>query len=52
MKAETSVSYHDMYFRQANQLVADLLNAKNDLQKPVEAFVVLPSGVILMLCSN
>ncbi|KAG1772052.1 cytochrome P450 [Suillus occidentalis] len=38
LRAEASVSYHEMYSRHANELVLDLLKATGDLQKPVQAY--------------
>ena len=42
LRAEASVSYNEMYSRQANQLVINLLNTTvaEDLQKHVQAFVL------------
>jgi hypothetical protein len=41
LRAEASVSYHEMYFRQAGGLVLNLLTATvaDDLRKNIEMFV-------------
>ncbi|KAG2346057.1 cytochrome P450 [Suillus weaverae] len=38
LRAEASVSYHEMYSRHANELVFNLLNATGDLQKPTQEY--------------
>ncbi|KAG2032256.1 cytochrome P450 [Suillus americanus] len=38
LKAEVSVSYHEMYSRHANELVINLLGATSDLQKHTQAY--------------
>ncbi|KAG1893639.1 cytochrome P450 [Suillus fuscotomentosus] len=38
LRAEASVSYHEMYSRHANELVFDLLKATGDLQIPIQAY--------------
>ncbi|KAG1836949.1 cytochrome P450, partial [Suillus subalutaceus] len=38
LRAEVSVSYHNMYFRHANDLVVNLLDATSDLQKQTETY--------------
>jgi len=42
LRAEASASYHEMYSRQANELVINLLNTTvaNDVQKHIQAFVL------------
>ncbi|KAG1841021.1 cytochrome P450 [Suillus subalutaceus] len=39
LKAEVSVSYHEMYSRHANDLVINLLNATSDLRQQTEAYM-------------
>ncbi|KAG2337220.1 cytochrome P450 [Suillus weaverae] len=38
LRAEVSVSYHEMYSRYANELVINLLNASSDLQQQTEVY--------------
>ncbi|KAG1839420.1 cytochrome P450 [Suillus subalutaceus] len=38
LRAEVSVSYHEMYSRHANQLAINLLNATSDLQQHTRAY--------------
>jgi len=43
LKAEASISYHEMYFRHSNELVMNLLNATtvaDDMQKHIQVFVL------------
>ena len=42
LRAEASVSYHEMYSHQANELVINLLNTTvaEDVQKHIQAFVL------------
>ncbi|KAG2105140.1 cytochrome P450 [Suillus discolor] len=42
LKAEASVSYHEIYSRHANRLVVNLLGGTVDIQHYAEAFVHIP----------
>jgi hypothetical protein len=44
LRAEVSVSYHEMHSRHANDLVINLLNATGDMRQQTEAFV--PNSVV------
>ena len=48
LKADASLSYHEMFSRQASELVIDLLDTVNGVQKPMVAFVPAP---MLFECS-
>ncbi|KAG1868676.1 cytochrome P450 [Suillus subluteus] len=48
LRAEVSVSYHEMYSRHANELAIDLLDATSDLQQHAGTFVPKYTASLIM----